>query len=76
MENRAEVAKRRKSKLTANSSVFLTADELVARWKGQVKASTLTTWRSRQTGPKFVKCGGRVLYPLAAVEDYEKKNTR
>jgi len=62
--------------LANDNSVFLTVDELVIRWKGQVKASTLTTWRSRQTGPKFVKCGGRVLYPLAAIEDYERKNTR
>lgn len=58
------------------TGVFLTAEELEQRWKGQVKVSTLTTWRSRQLGPKFVKCGGRVLYSLAAIEEYEARNTR
>lgn len=76
MPGRTETKARRNSKLACKNSTFLTVAELVDRWKGQVKPATLTTWRSRQMGPKFVKCGGRVLYSLAAIEEYEQKNTR
>ena len=57
-------------------TVYLTPDQLAARWQGTVKIATLTTWRSRGTGPKFVKLGGRVVYREDDVLDYEKKNTR
>lgn len=55
---------------------FLTPEELSDRWRGTVKLATLQTWRSRQQGPKFVKAGGRVLYPISAIQEYEKRNTR
>jgi phosphatidylserine decarboxylase len=59
-----------------SSGEFLTVAALVDRWKGQVATATLATWRSRNTGPAFVKVGGRVLYRLEDVEVYENKNTR
>jgi hypothetical protein len=64
--------------MTATSSAdeFLTVDQLLARWLGQVSKATLATWRSRGNGPAFVKVGGRVLYRLADVIAYEAKNTR
>jgi phosphatidylserine decarboxylase len=55
---------------------LMSVDDLIARWRGQVKAATLATWRSRRLGPPYVKVGGRVLYPLQAVEEYERRNTR
>lgn len=61
---------------TFSADEFLTADALIARWKGQVTCATLATWRSRGHGPKFVKVGGRVLYRLADVIAYEQRNTR
>jgi hypothetical protein len=62
---------------TATSSVdFLTVTQLAERWKLQVTIATLATWRSRGNGPPYVKIGGKVLYRLADVEGYEKKNTR
>lgn len=48
----------------------------MARWQGQVASATLATWRSRGTGPRFVKIGGRVLYRLADVIAWEAKNSR
>jgi hypothetical protein len=54
---------------------LLTPQELVDRWKGSITAVTLATWRSRKQGPKYVKVGGRVLYPMEGVEEYEKKRT-
>lgn len=61
---------------TVTSEARLTVDDLVSRWRGQVKAATLATWRSRGFGPKYMKLGGRVLYTLTAVEEYEARNTR
>lgn len=50
---------------------MLTIEELVARWKGTVAKKTLANWRVQGRGPKFVKAGKAVLYPLSAVEKYE-----
>jgi hypothetical protein len=58
------------------SAEFLTVAALVERWEGQVTKATLATWRSRNTGPAFVKIGGRVLYRREDIESYEAKNTR
>lgn len=61
---------------STGSETLLSVDDLMARWRGQVKATTLATWRSRKLGPPYVKVGGRVLYPKAGVEEYERRNTR
>lgn len=59
------------------SSDYLTPRELAARWRNIVSLSTLDNWRSSQNrGPRYVKIGGRVLYPLAEVEAYEARNLR
>lgn len=57
-------------------SDFLTPPQLLERWKGQVSAATLATWRSRGNGPPYVKVGGKVLYRVTDVESWEAKNTR
>ena len=43
--------------------------ELAARWR--VSPRTLEQWRWRGIGPRYLKIGGRVIYPLAEVEAYE-----
>jgi hypothetical protein len=55
---------------------YLQPRELAARWRGVVTLSTLDNWRSQSRGPRFVKIGGRVLYPVAEVEAYEARNLR
>ena len=55
------------------SSDFLTDVQLAERW--QLHRRTLIRWRSAGCGPDFMKLEGRVLYPLAAVEQYEQANT-
>ena len=55
---------------------YLQPRELAERWRGVVTLSTLDNWRSQNRGPRFVKIGGRVLYPVAEVEAYELRNLR
>ncbi|MEO1686688.1 MAG: helix-turn-helix domain-containing protein [Pseudomonadota bacterium] len=43
--------------------------ELAERW--DLSPRTLEQWRWRGVGPRYLKIGGRVLYPLAEVEAYE-----
>lgn len=58
------------------SPEFMTPRELAKRWRGSISIATLTSWRSRGGGPAFTKIGGRVLYALADVEAWEKRNRR
>jgi hypothetical protein len=55
------------------SSEFLTDLQLAERW--HVHRQTLIRWRSLNKGPAYLRINGRVLYPLAEVEQYEKANT-
>ncbi|WP_128290828.1 DNA-binding protein [Afifella aestuarii] len=56
-------------------TVFLTADELVNRWGNTVNKRTLANWRFSGHGPRFTKLGGKVVYPLEEVIDYEQRRT-
>ena len=53
---------------------FLTAAELIARWRGTVSPDTLANWRSLRIGPGFTKIGREPLYPLAEVRAYERRS--
>jgi len=54
---------------------FLTPNELVERYKNSISERTLANWRSSGDGPPYTKIGGRVLYPSAAVEKWERKRS-
>lgn len=54
---------------------ILTPDELVSRWNNRVSARTLANWRSQSTGPKYIKLGGRIIYKLSMIEEFEDKRT-
>jgi hypothetical protein len=56
--------------------LHLTSDELLARWRQAVTKRTLEAWRQKGTGPRYVKLGKKVLYPVKAVEDYEQTQER
>lgn len=49
----------------------LTAPELATRL--HTAQQTLAHWRNKRIGPPYLKFGRRVLYPVAAVEDWEQK---
>jgi len=51
--------------------INLTDEDLADRWKTSKK--TLYRWRTQNQGPKYLKIGKKILYPLTAVEEYEKQ---
>lgn len=57
---------------------ILTAEDLSARWGGEVKPDSLKNWRTMKIGPKYVKLGKgancRIVYRLSAVEKYEREH--
>jgi hypothetical protein len=53
---------------------FLTPQEVSTRYKG-VSEQTLAIWRHRGKGPRYTKAGGKVLYPLDGLEEWEKSRT-
>lgn len=53
---------------------LVSTKELAAIWG--VPESTLRYWRSAETGPPYVKLGGRIKYDLADVERYVRANKR
>lgn len=55
--------------------VFLTPDEVVLRYRGEVSLGTLRNWRSSGRGPGFAKVGRSVLYPLTSLEAWERERT-
>jgi hypothetical protein len=48
--------------------------ELAVRWR--ISHRTLERWRWTGEGPKFLKVGGRVVYRLADIEEYEQAIVR
>ena len=50
---------------------YLDQHELALRWR--VSPRTLERWRWQKTGPIYTKIGGKVLYAIGDVEDYERR---
>src|SRR5437868_11124298 len=53
----------------------LTPQQLSDRFGGQIKVSTLRTWRCLGNGPRYITAGRAILYPLDAVIEWEQQNT-
>jgi len=51
---------------------YLTPHQLCERWHAAVAMGTMANWRAQKRGPGFVRFGGRVLYPFAAVVAWER----
>lgn len=52
----------------------LTPQETAARLRTTI--GTLSNWRVRGEGPRFIKLGRKVLYPLAEIEAFEQRQLR
>jgi hypothetical protein len=48
--------------------------ELAERWG--IAVTTLQKWRQRSIGPVFLKLSARVVYPIEAVEAFEREKLR
>lgn len=56
------------------SVLFLTPDEVAERYRNEISAGTLRNWRAMRVGPSYLKIGKTVLYPIAELEGWERKN--
>ena len=54
--------------------IFLTLEEVVERYRGQVSEGTLRNWRSMRIGPSFIKIGKAILYPLHELDRWDRRN--
>jgi hypothetical protein len=54
--------------------IFLTVEEVVERYRGQVSEGTLRNWRSMKIGPAFAKIGKAILYPLEELDRWDLRN--
>lgn len=57
-------------------SRLLTPSEVSERYRNKIKVKTLANWRSNGEGPKYVKIGGAVLYPVDELEHWEQRRMR
>ena len=53
---------------------YLTLEEVIARYRGQVSEGTLRNWRTMRIGPSFIKIGKAVLYPVDELDRWDKSN--
>jgi hypothetical protein len=53
---------------------FLTPEEVFDRYRGVVSLSTLENWRSLKIGPRYIKIGKAVLYPVEELEAWDNHN--
>jgi hypothetical protein len=58
----------------AHAQCHLTQADLAHRWR--ISERTLERWRWRKTGPCYVKLGGRVVYRLKEVLEFEVAQRR
>jgi hypothetical protein len=54
--------------------MFLTLNEVVERYRGQISEGTLRNWRSMRIGPSFIKIGKAILYPLEELDRWDRRN--
>lgn len=52
----------------------LTTKEAAKRLR--LNANTLANWRMQGTGPRYIKMGRKVLYPMAEIEAFEQRQLR
>lgn len=53
---------------------YLTLEEVVERYRNQVREGTLRNWRSKRIGPSFVKIGKAILYPIEELARWDRSN--
>ena len=54
---------------------YLTPNQVRDRYQSKISLQTLANWRYQGEGPQYLKLGGRVLYPLEALIEWERERT-
>jgi hypothetical protein len=54
---------------------YLRPEEVTERSNNAISVRTLANWRYLGTGPTFCLIGGRILYSIAALDEWESKRT-
>ena len=57
-----------------SNPMFVTLNEVVERYRGQISEGTIRNWRSMRVGPSFLKIGKAVLYPLQELDRWDRRN--
>lgn len=57
-----------------STRAYLTLEDVVARYRGQVSEGTLRNRRTMRIGPSFIKIGKAVLYPVSELDRWDKSN--
>lgn len=59
----------------ATEPIFLTPEEVSARYRGEISVKTLSNWRNKGEGPLFSKIGGKIFYQLDKLVAWEANRT-
>jgi hypothetical protein len=54
---------------------YLTPEEVSERYRGEISIGTLRNWRALGIGFPFIKIGKAVLYPVDALDAWDKAHT-
>lgn len=55
-----------------DNTVYLTPEQVSARYQGKIAVRTLANWRCLGIGPRYSKIGGAILYPLDELVKWER----
>lgn len=62
--------------MNMQAEIYLTPTEVSERFGGKISVRTLANWRSGGNGgPPYTKLGGRVVYPLSRLVEWETNRT-
>lgn len=61
---------------TENVHEFYTPQQVANRYSNAITVRTLANWRSIGQGPDYIKIGGKVMYPVDAVAEWEQSRKR
>jgi hypothetical protein len=61
--------------LIHEGKIYMTPAEVVSRFQGKISVRTLANWRSSGVSPPFTKVGGRILYPIKELLEWERNRT-
>lgn len=61
---------------TDKTNEFYTPQQVASRYGNAITVRTLANWRSIGQGPDYIKIGGKVMYPVDAVAEWEQSRKR